>query len=89
MALDHAGIVSFHGPMIASDFATGHVDEYSFRAALTGHPLDLTFSADSRVQTLVAGEARGQSLEAVFRWLSPRLEHHGKLKQRTNSLLEA
>lgn len=60
LALDHVGIVSFHGPMIASDFASGSVDEYSFRAALTGQPLDFTFSSSSKVQPLVAGEAHGR-----------------------------
>lgn len=59
LALDKAGIVSFHGPMVASDFACGSVDEISFRAALKGEPLNLVFSASSSVQSLVAGEAHG------------------------------
>jgi muramoyltetrapeptide carboxypeptidase len=58
LALGRAGIVSFHGPMIASDFATGRVDEYSFRAALCGQSLDFAFPADSKVQPLITGEAR-------------------------------
>jgi muramoyltetrapeptide carboxypeptidase len=58
LALDCAGIVSFHGPMVASDFAHGSVDEYSFLAALRGQPLDFVFPAgSSKVQPLVAGEA--------------------------------
>jgi muramoyltetrapeptide carboxypeptidase len=57
LALDWAGIVSFHGPMVASDFARGCVDEYSFRAALCGQSLDFAFPGDSAVQSLVAGEA--------------------------------
>jgi muramoyltetrapeptide carboxypeptidase len=59
LALDCAGIVSFHGPMVASDFALGRAEESSFCAALRGEPLDLTFSAGSIVQSLVAGEAHG------------------------------
>jgi muramoyltetrapeptide carboxypeptidase len=59
LALDRAGMVSFHGPMVASDFARGSADEYSFRAALGGCALDLRFAAGSSVQSLVAGEAQG------------------------------
>jgi muramoyltetrapeptide carboxypeptidase len=64
LALDSAGIVSFHGPMVASDFARGAADEYSFRAALGGKALDFSFAAGANhggedVQVLVAGEARG------------------------------
>jgi muramoyltetrapeptide carboxypeptidase len=59
LALEHAGLVSFHGPMVASDFAIGAADESSFLAALGGSPLDLSFAAGSPVRTLVAGEARG------------------------------
>jgi muramoyltetrapeptide carboxypeptidase len=59
LALERAGLVAFHGPMVASDFAEGCADERSFRAALGGEPLDISFNAGSQVQTLVAGEARG------------------------------
>jgi muramoyltetrapeptide carboxypeptidase len=59
LALDRAGIVCFHGPMVASDFAVGRADEDSFRAALRGNPLDLSFSPASGMQSLIAGEARG------------------------------
>jgi muramoyltetrapeptide carboxypeptidase len=59
LALDRAGIVTFHGPMVASDFARECVDEYSFLAALRGQPLDFVFPATSAVQSLVAGEAHG------------------------------
>jgi muramoyltetrapeptide carboxypeptidase len=45
--------------MVASDFACGRADEHSFRAALGGQALDLSFSEGSEVETLVAGEARG------------------------------
>ena len=59
LALDRAGIVSFHGPMVASDFATGSVDDHSFCAALRGDSLDFAFSHVSNVQSLVIGEAHG------------------------------
>ena len=59
LALERAGLVAFHGPMVASDFACGRADEHSFRAALGGQALDLSFSEGSEVETLVAGEARG------------------------------
>jgi muramoyltetrapeptide carboxypeptidase len=59
LALDGAGIVTFHGPMVASDFSRGCVDEYSFLAALRGQPLEFDFPPASAVQSLVAGEARG------------------------------
>ena len=64
LALDRAGIVGFHGPMVASDFATGRADGTSFLAALRGDVLDFSFPAgaspaESRVQALLAGVARG------------------------------
>ncbi|MGC2208803.1 MAG: LD-carboxypeptidase [Candidatus Korobacteraceae bacterium] len=59
LALERTGMVAFHGPMVASDFARGTADELSLRAALGGEALDLRFSAGSPVQPLVAGEARG------------------------------
>jgi muramoyltetrapeptide carboxypeptidase len=59
LALDRAGLVSFHGPMIASDFATGRADVNSFRGALSGEAQELRFAAGSPVRSLVAGEAYG------------------------------
>jgi len=59
LALERTRMVTFHGPMVASDFATGKVDEHSFRAALGGEALDLRFPAGTQVQALVAGDARG------------------------------
>lgn len=56
LALDRAGIVSFHGPMVASDFACGRADADSFLAALTGSPLEFSFAPSSGVQSLVPGE---------------------------------
>jgi muramoyltetrapeptide carboxypeptidase len=58
LALDRAGIVSFHGPMVASDFAIGRVEKASFLAALGGDPLEFSFPAGSSVQSLIHGEAR-------------------------------
>ena len=71
LALERAGLVAFHGPMVASDFACGRADERSFRAALGAQPLDLSFHAESHpttaktgapgipLHTLAMGEARG------------------------------
>jgi muramoyltetrapeptide carboxypeptidase len=59
LALERAGMVTFHGPMVASDFAKGAADEHSFRAALGGDALDFSFPAGSQVKALVTGEARG------------------------------
>jgi len=59
LALERAGLVVFHGPMVASDFATGRADVESFRAALGGKPLELSFASDSPVKTLISGEGRG------------------------------
>jgi muramoyltetrapeptide carboxypeptidase len=59
LALERAGMVTFHGPMVASDFAKGRQDEHSFCAALGGEALDFSFSVGSQVQPLLPGEARG------------------------------
>jgi muramoyltetrapeptide carboxypeptidase len=59
LALQRVGLVTFHGPMVASDFALGGADEHSFRAVLGGQALKVSFPAGSPVQTLVEGEARG------------------------------
>jgi len=58
---DAAGIVTFHGPMVAKDFAKPDgVDAASWKSALDGTqrwPLD--FSPDSGVKALVQGSAEG------------------------------
>jgi muramoyltetrapeptide carboxypeptidase len=58
---DAAGIVIFHGPMVAKDFAKSDgVDRASWQAALGGAsrwPLD--FGTGSGVQSLVQGSAEG------------------------------
>ena len=58
---DGAGMVTFHGPMVAKDFAKpGGADTASWQAALGGEsrwPLD--FGAGSGVQSLVQGSAEG------------------------------
>jgi len=59
LALDRLGLVSFHGPMVASDFAAGRADAVSFCAALAGEPLDFSFVPGSGVHSLVEGEALG------------------------------
>jgi muramoyltetrapeptide carboxypeptidase len=59
LALDRAGLVGFHGPMVASDFAGGRADAASFLSALGGLPLEFSFDAASNVQCLVGGEAQG------------------------------
>lgn len=59
LALERAGLVAFHGPMVASDFGTGRADESSFRAVLGGKSLELSFDKQSPVRTLIPGEARG------------------------------
>jgi muramoyltetrapeptide carboxypeptidase len=58
---DAAGMVTFHGPMVAKDFVKpGGVDAASWQAALGGEsrwPLD--FGAGSGVQSLAQGSAEG------------------------------
>jgi muramoyltetrapeptide carboxypeptidase len=58
---DAAGLVTFHGPMAAKDWAhTGGVDIASWQSALAGeNPWELNFVADSGVRGLVDGEAHG------------------------------
>lgn len=57
LALDRHGLVCFHGPMVASDFSSGRADAVSFSAALSGQPLDFSFSATSGVRSIIDGEA--------------------------------
>lgn len=59
LALDRAGIVCFHGPMLASDFSSHRADLISLFAALTGQPLGFTFPAGSNVSCLQEGQAEG------------------------------
>jgi muramoyltetrapeptide carboxypeptidase len=58
---DAAGIVTFHGPMVAKDFAKpGGINAASWQSALggtKGWPLD--FGAESGVKSLVQGSAEG------------------------------
>jgi muramoyltetrapeptide carboxypeptidase len=58
---DRAGLVTFHGPMVAKDFAQPDgVELDSFRAALTGEQgWQLDFQAASRVKPLGTGSAEG------------------------------
>ena len=56
--LDQIGLVTFHGPMLAKDFAADSgIDQPSWEAALSGAS---NWNPDSRsAKTLVAGEAEG------------------------------
>jgi muramoyltetrapeptide carboxypeptidase len=59
--LDAAGLVTFHGPMVAKDWAhEGGVDLASWQAALTGtQAWELNLGAGSGASGLVDGEAEG------------------------------
>ncbi len=59
IAMDRAGIVCFHGPMLATDFHNHRADLISLFAALSGQPLGFAFPAASGVRSLVEGEASG------------------------------
>jgi muramoyltetrapeptide carboxypeptidase len=57
---DSAGFVTFHGPMLAADFARpGGVDLTSWNAAVTGASNFEVIPAGSEVKTLIPGEAEG------------------------------
>jgi muramoyltetrapeptide carboxypeptidase len=58
---DTAGFVTFHGPMVAKDFAlTDGVDVSSWEAALTGAPeWSLSLGPESGVKPLVDGSCEG------------------------------
>ena len=57
---DSAGMVTFHGPMVAKDFAKQDgVEQGSWAAALTGSISNFNFVADSSMQALVQGSAEG------------------------------
>jgi len=58
---DAAGLITFHGPMLAKDFARADgVDVSSWQAALSGvNILDFDFAADSDAQPLMPGSSEG------------------------------
>jgi muramoyltetrapeptide carboxypeptidase len=56
-----AGLVSFHGPMVAWEFATGHYDRRSFAAALTGEGPPYATEPDE-LAPLRGGHAEGRLL---------------------------
>jgi muramoyltetrapeptide carboxypeptidase len=58
---DAGGLVTFHGPMVAKDFAhDGGVDFASWTSALTGAPeWQIDLPPDSGVEVLLAGSAEG------------------------------
>jgi muramoyltetrapeptide carboxypeptidase len=56
---DSIGLVTFHGPMVAKDFAKPDgIESGSWAAALTGST-NFNFTADSKMQALVQGSAEG------------------------------
>ena len=57
---DSIGLVTFHGPMVAKDFAKqGGVEPNSWAAALAGGVIKFNFAADSPIQSLLQGSAEG------------------------------
>lgn len=57
---DHAGFVTFHGPMLTKDFASpGGVDFSSWNAAVTGTAEFEVIPKSPAVKTLVAGDREG------------------------------
>jgi muramoyltetrapeptide carboxypeptidase len=57
---DAAGLVTFHGPMVAKDFARNDgVNAGSWAAALAGANAELNFVGDSAMESLVEGTADG------------------------------
>jgi len=57
---DTAGLVTFHGPMVAKDFAKEDgVDAASWEAALGASSAGLNFFGDSEAKALVEGTAEG------------------------------
>jgi len=59
---DAIGLVTFHGPMVAKDFAhRDGIDLSSWEAALTGASVwTINFGAESGARSLVAGSAEGK-----------------------------
>lgn len=57
---DKGGLVTFHGPMVAKDFAKPEgAEPSSWAAAVEGVGLDFDFAVDSSAQALVPGQAEG------------------------------
>ena len=57
---DYISLVTFHGPMVAKDFAKqGGVEQGSWAAALTGADSAFNFVVDSGMQPLAPGSAEG------------------------------
>ena len=57
---DSIGLVTFHGPMVAKDFAKQDgIEPGSWAAALTGNNANFNFAGDSPMQSLVQGSAEG------------------------------
>lgn len=57
---DAAGMVTFHGPMVAKDFVNqSGIEPESWAAALKGSNANFNFAADSRIKAIVPGSAEG------------------------------
>ncbi len=56
---DAANLISFHGPMVAKDFAANIVDAHSWSAATGGSSRWQIDAASAGAKTLVSGEAEG------------------------------
>jgi len=55
------GLMTFHGPMVASDFSQADsVDLASWSAALSGEPFEVESTSTAGMKTLVEGNASGQ-----------------------------
>lgn len=58
---DATGMATFHGPMVAKDFAVpGGVDLANWGRTLSGEPVQMAFPSDSEVVPLIRGYAQGR-----------------------------
>jgi muramoyltetrapeptide carboxypeptidase len=58
---DATGLVTFHGPMVAKDFAlSGGVDAANWQETLSGEPAQMIFTSGSEVAPLIRGYGRGR-----------------------------
>lgn len=58
---DATGLITFHGPMVAKDFAQPcGIDVKSWQGTLSGEPAQMVFPAGSEVVALIRGYAEGR-----------------------------
>jgi muramoyltetrapeptide carboxypeptidase len=58
---DATGLITFHGPMVAKDFAQPcGIDVKSWQGSLSGEPAQMVFPAGSEVVPLIRGYAQGR-----------------------------